>query len=313
MKKKESAGSYKSFPLLLGLFIFIVVFSFLGKTIFTGNHYKTEAAVNRKTDLANYVISSSGFSTSSSLVPLISYPASYEASKPVLLPARKDSGFCLRVPVLTYHHIRPQSQAMQLKQTALSVDSEVFDQQMAYLSQSGYTPIFANELFNALKNHIQLPGKPIVITMDDGYADNDIYALPVLKKYAIKANLMLASGLMGNPDMLSWDQVQDLKNSGLFYFTNHTWSHFAVNQGSQTKLDTEIDTAAGQIKEHTQQDINIFTYPFGSFSESAIAVLEKKGYLGAFSTISGQVQCDSFLMTLHRTRIGNSSLSSYGI
>jgi peptidoglycan/xylan/chitin deacetylase (PgdA/CDA1 family) len=190
----------------------------------------------------------------------------------------------------------------------------VFDQQMAYLSANGYTPIYANELINALLTHSQLPGKPVMVTMDDGYADNAVYALPVLQKYNIKANLMLASGLVGgNSDMLTWDQVNQLKSSGLIYFTNHTWSHYAVSNGPQSKIDSEIDIAQSQIQDHTGQTVNVFTYPYGNFNNNAIETLQRKGYIGAYSTIPGQYQCDSFIMTLHRTRIGNASLSAYGL
>lgn len=224
------------------------------------------------------------------------------------------SGFCLHVPVLTYHHIQPQATAVQLKQTSLNVDSGMFDQQMEYLVSHGYTAISAFDLVEALRNHTGLPEKSVVITMDDGYADNDIYALPILKKYNLKANLMLATGLVGsNPDMLTWSQVQDMKGSGLYFLTNHTWSHYAVTNGPQSKIESEIDTGAGQIKQYTGQDVNIFTYPYGSFNSNAIQTLQKKGYVGGFSTIPGQYQCDSFIMTLHRTRIGNSPLSNYGL
>ena len=222
-------------------------------------------------------------------------------------------GYCLRVPVLMYHHIQPEATAQQLGQTSLTVDNGMFDQQMAYLAGNGYTPIWAYELVNALLTHTGLPPKPIVITMDDGYADNDTYALPVLKKYGFKANLMLASGLVGaNSDMLTWGQVNDLKNNGI-YITNHTWSHWSITNGSQDKIESEIVTAQNQIQQYTGQTVNIFTYPYGLFNNNAIETLQAKGYLGAFSEIPGQYQCDSFIMTLHRTRIGNAPLAYYGI
>lgn len=296
------------------LFALLFLLMFLTVVFFT-NFYVSNAQKNKKTDRLNYAANNQN---------LISKPYSHPATKKLTesyksfkspSPAPQVySGFCLRVPVLTYHHIQPQAAAVQLKQTSLSVDNGTFDQQMAYLAGQGYTAISALDLVEALKNHTGLPGKSVVITMDDGYADNDTYALPVLKKYNLKANLMLATGLVGsNPDMLTWSQVQDMKNSGLYYFTNHTWSHYPVTNGPQSKIESEIDTAAGQIKQYIGQDVNIFTYPYGSFNGNAIQTLQRKGYVGGFSTIPGQYQCDSFIMTLHRTRIGNSPLSAYGL
>ncbi len=224
------------------------------------------------------------------------------------------SGYCLNVPVLVYHHIQPEATARQLGQTSLTVDNGIFAQQMAYLASNGYNAIWASDLVNALRNHTPLPPKSVVITMDDGYADNEIYALPVLEQYHLKANLMLASGLVdSNPDMLTWSEVEQMKNSGLYYFTNHTWSHWPVSEGPQSKINFEIDTAQSEIEQHTGQTVNIFTYPYGEFNNNAIQTLISRGYIGGFSTIPGTYQCESFIMTLHRTRIGNAPLSEYGL
>lgn len=223
------------------------------------------------------------------------------------------AGFCLHVPVLMYHHIQPYEVAKTLGQTALTVDSGIFDTQMQYLAENGYTTLFANEFANALINKQQLPAKSVVITIDDGYEDNFIYALPVLRKYGIKANIMLASGLMGNSNMLSWNQVRDLKASGLIHFSNHTWSHHPMNQGSNEKLEYEITTAQKEIEENTGQKVDTFTYPYGALSDRASGILQKLGYTVGFSEIPGQDQCDSFMMTIHRTRVGNSTLAAYGL
>ena len=298
------------FPLftiiIIGIFL-VSSFYFLGNKLHAKKNY-IQAPKILKTNTA-------GSTESAKLSAKTPAPSpttlTYSAGTPSAQPA---NGYCLRVPVLVYHHIQPESAAKQLGQTSLTVDNGFFDQQMAYLASNGYTTLWAADLINALRNHTGLPAKSILITMDDGYADNDVYALPVLKKYGLKANLMLATGLVGsNPDMLSWSQVQDMKNSGLYYFTNHTWSHYAINHGPQSKIEMEIDTAAGQIKQYTGQDVNIFTYPYGSFNNNAITTLQAKGYIGAFSTIPGFYQCDSFIMTLHRNHIGNAPLSAYGL
>ena len=46
----------------------------------------------------------------------------------------KPSGFCLNVPVLMYHHVQPQNIATEKWQTALNVDTTVFESQMTYLT-----------------------------------------------------------------------------------------------------------------------------------------------------------------------------------
>jgi peptidoglycan/xylan/chitin deacetylase (PgdA/CDA1 family) len=221
-------------------------------------------------------------------------------------------GYCLNVPVLMYHHIQPNAQAHDLGQSSLSVDNGRFDQQMGYLISSGYSFISAEQLIDALVNHIGVPNKSIVVISDDGYSDFYTYAYPVLQKYHILANLAVITGLVGGSDYVTWGQVEEMAHSGLVTMLNHTWSHYAINNGTLDKINYEIATAKQQLIDHTSQAVDTFVYPFGSFNSSAISALQSQGIRGAFSEIPGHWQCDSFVMALHRTRIGNSDLSYYG-
>jgi len=231
---------------------------------------------------------------------------------PTPTPTPVPTGYCLNVPVLFYHHVQPQADAVANKQTAQSVDTGVFDQQMAYLNQKGYVTITALDLVNALKNHTGVPANSVVVTMDDGYADQYGHALPIARKYNIKLSLLIASGLINNSGFMNWGQVNEIKNSG-GYIVDHTWSHYSLPAGSVEKMKYEIETARSQIESFTGQKVDVFGYPYGSFSDLSIKVLREDGFLGAFSTIGGTYQCDSFIMALHRTRIGNSSLAYYGL
>jgi len=226
-------------------------------------------------------------------------------------PTPAPVGYCLHVPVLFYHHIQPQADAIANKQTAQSVDAGIFDQQMAYLNQKGYVTISALDLVNALKNHTGVPANSIVVTLDDGYADQYGHAFQIAKKYNIKLSLLIASGLINNSGFMNWDQVKEIKNSG-GYIVDHTWSHYSLPAGTIEKIKYEVETARSQIESFTGQKVDVFGYPYGSFDNKSIDILQQDGFLGAFSTLPGTYQCDSFIMALRRTRIGNSSLAYYG-
>lgn len=230
---------------------------------------------------------------------------------PTPTPTPVPVGYCLNVPVLFYHHIQPQADAIANKQTSQSVDAGIFDQQMAYLNQKGYTTISALDLVNALKNHTGVPANSVVVTFDDGYIDQYNHAFPIARKYNIKLNLLIASGLLNNSGFMNWGQVNEIKNSG-GYIVDHTWSHYSLPAGSLEKIKYEVETGRSQIESFTGQKADVFGYPYGSFNNLSIKVLQDDGFLGAFSTIGGTYQCDSFIMALHRTRIGNSSLAYYG-
>jgi peptidoglycan/xylan/chitin deacetylase (PgdA/CDA1 family) len=221
-------------------------------------------------------------------------------------------GYCLNVPVLMYHHIQPNAESQSKGQQALSVDNGQFDLQMGYLAGNGYTLISAQQLVDALIGHAGLPSKSIAVIFDDGYSDIYTYAYPILQKYHIVGNIAVITGLVGGSNYLSWGQIEEMSHSGLMYMTNHTWSHYFITQSSD-KARFEIATAKQQLQDHTGQSINTFVYPFGAINSGAIAALRQEGVTGAFSEIGGHWQCDSFIMALHRTRIGNAPLSYYGL
>lgn len=300
MKSKKRKRSVKSKKSSKNIIVFLTIGSLILFSYFL---------VSQPRNPENKFISSRNFGKIHlSPPPPTSTPSVIPTPTPVPLV-----GYCLNVPVLMYHHIQPQSQAVEKKQTATNVDNGVFDQQIQYLTLQGYSFLTAKELVNALATKSQLPAKSIVITLDDGYLDNYQHAYPVFKKYGVKGNFMIATGLLGGADYMSWENIREMAGSGLAYFTDHTWSHYSVGYGSADKIRYEIVTAKQQLQDATGQTVDIFTYPYGSSDNLSIDILKQEGFVGAFSTIFGDWQCDSFIMALHRRRIGNSPLSYYGL
>src|SRR5579885_2209813 len=242
-------------------------------------------------------------------MPLTSTPSPL----PTATPVTNDVGdFCLQVPVLFYHHIEPIAQASAQGHAQLTVDSNWFDKQMHYLVSAGYHSISADDLAHALLARQQLPPKSVVITMDDGYSDIYQYAFPILKKYTIIGNLMIPAGLIDNPDYMTWLQLQQMVKSPDIRVYNHSYSHADVAHADLTKLQNEIVTPNTELQTKLGRKVDIFTYPYGSFSDATIVFLKQHGFIAAFSTLPGTLQCKSQIMRLSRTRIGNASLSDYG-
>lgn len=244
----------------------------------------------------------------------IVYPASYVGSlAPSPLRTEEKMGFCLRVPVLLYHHIEPYEKAKEAGHAQLTVDSGWFEKQMQYLSENGYTTLFAQELVNALLSHQDIPGKAVVITIDDGYLDNYQYAYSIAKKYNVKLNLMISTGLVENTGYLSWGQIKEMEGSGYVGIYNHTWSHYSLGNATFDKAKQEIETADRQLLQNLDKKATIFTYPYGAFSQNAVDVLKQNGYKAAFTTTPSFWQCDGFIYRLKRNHVGNAPLSSYGL
>lgn len=224
-----------------------------------------------------------------------------------------EKDFCLDIPVLLYHHVQPLSVASLLGHDQLTVDSNIFEEQMKYLADNDYSTISADQLVNALINHQNLPEKSVLITVDDGYDDTYTYVYPIMKKYNLIANIMIPTGLIGKAGYMTWDHLKEMKQSPVINIYNHTHTHAALGNITAEEIEKEIITADADLESNLGIRKNIFAYPYGSFTPQAIEILKEHGFIAAFSTIEGTLHCKSSIMTLQRKHIGNAPLSDYAL
>lgn len=114
----------------------------------------------------------------------------------------------LRKPVivLAYHRVMPVPDAdtYPFDMGLVSATPEEFDWQMA-LIQREFDPISLSDIARYVRGRFKLPKRPIVVTFDDGYADNHDHALPVLKRHGIPATIFATVGHIGTANLLWHD------------------------------------------------------------------------------------------------------------
>lgn len=86
------------------------------------------------------------------------------------------------------------------------VKPENFRKQIKYLRQA-YQPISLDELALSVKGK-SIPRRAIVLTFDDGYADNYTNALPVLDEYQVPATIFVSSGYIDKTKEYWWDDLE---------------------------------------------------------------------------------------------------------
>ncbi len=219
-------------------------------------------------------------------------------------------GPCTYLPTFLYHHIQGRGLAVEKKQTALTVYTDVFRQQMQYLKDKGYNIVSMQDLINFFDAGIPIPSKSILLTFDDGYQDFYTDAYPILSGLGFKSTLFSATGLVGNPDYLVWDEMSSM--NGLTLFANHTWSHKSLPSVDGEIQQREISTADTQLIEHGLNLPKVFAYPYGGYTPFAESYIKSLGYQLAFGTVPGSVLCKKQRFDLPRIRIGDVNLSYYG-
>ncbi|NYD24439.1 polysaccharide deacetylase family protein [Kineococcus aurantiacus] len=101
--------------------------------------------------------------------------------------------------VVLYHRIAddPQDAA------GMTVPPELFARQVAALAERF-------DIVPAAQVHRVGPRPAAAITFDDGYADNDEVALPLLRRLGLPATLFVVSGVLDDPQEFWWDRLEHL-------------------------------------------------------------------------------------------------------
>jgi peptidoglycan/xylan/chitin deacetylase (PgdA/CDA1 family) len=87
----------------------------------------------------------------------------------------------------------------------LAVTPKHFAEQLEVIRRYG-VPIRLRQLVEAL-NAGKVPKRAVVVTFDDGYADNLHSAKPLLERYDIPATLFVTTGHIGHPCEFWWDEL----------------------------------------------------------------------------------------------------------
>jgi peptidoglycan/xylan/chitin deacetylase (PgdA/CDA1 family) len=204
------------------------------------------------------------------------------------------------VPILMYHVIANAPATAQLPE--LFVDPTTFSAQMDWLARNGYAAVSLNQVYDAWFKGGKLPEKPIVLTFDDGYRGDFVYARPTLRRLRWPGDLNLLVKNLGGE--LTDSMVQQLVNDG-WELDAHTISHLDLTTMSGSRLQREVAGSRQILERRFHQPVNFFCYPAGKFDAATIRATQDAGYLGATTELPGDASKGN-VFELHRIRVDRS-------
>ncbi|HEU4760378.1 MAG TPA: polysaccharide deacetylase family protein [Dehalococcoidia bacterium] len=195
----------------------------------------------------------------------------------------------LSVPTLVYHHVSQETPA-DFEQRTITVASAAFEDQLAYLQQSGYHTITTAELANALFYGLPLPDKPVLLTFDDGYQDAFTDAFPILQRYGFSGVFALITGFVGGAGYLTWDQVQSMSGAGM-EFVSHTVHHVDLGSVPAEAAGDELRQSRADLEAHLGRPVQVLVYPYGEpfahgtpeQQQAIVQLLRQEAYVAAFA------------------------------
>ena len=189
-------------------------------------------------------------------------------------------------------------------------------QKIAKIKKNGYETVLFSDLADAYRGKKQLPEKPVLITFDDGYMNNYTEAFPVMRETGSKCNIFLVYDSLGkhnawhNPereawqDMLRWDMVAEMRESGLVGFGSHTMNHPNLGKISLDDVAWEARESKKRLEEKLGEEMTAFAYPYGggAFMPDVRKAVMGAGYLFDFSFRQGKTPWpwDREAMTIDR-------------
>jgi peptidoglycan/xylan/chitin deacetylase (PgdA/CDA1 family) len=209
------------------------------------------------------------------------------------------------IPILTYHRFGPECKS------PLCVPTPIFERQMRYLKENGYSTITVEELRAFLEYRQSLPKKSVLITMDDGYRSVYSIAYPILKKYGFTAIIFIYTDFVGvSSSAITWDQLREMKANG-FTIGSHTMFHSDLTKRKEGETEAEFDARVRKelfgakeiIDKKLGQDTDILAYPFGRYDQRAIEYTRQAGYTIAMSVKRGGNPFFADPLTLRRDQI----------
>ena len=215
------------------------------------------------------------------------------------------------VPVLMYHHILPEDAITGLFADNNAVISlERFQSDIRLLKANGYETISLRQLNDFVRDGAEIPAKSVVITFDDGYLSNKVYAMPVLQEAGYTAVIFALTGWMEETPQpfrtdalqyLSWPEIKEMGR--VFQFASHTDNlhHLSWNgKGAMTTASKEDAAADLQRSVHKLHGTVYFSYPYGHYNEKTRDVLLKQGIELAFTVNPASVYAGDDPLALGR-------------
>jgi peptidoglycan/xylan/chitin deacetylase (PgdA/CDA1 family) len=206
------------------------------------------------------------------------------------------------VPILTYHVIAAPPAGAPFP--GLYVTPGEFSAQAQALKNAGWHAVTLDQVESYWTRGVPLgPGKPVVLTFDNGYQSQYAQALPVLRRigWVADENIQL-TGLPPSQGGLGQQEVRGLVNAGWELDTQGI-SHADLVTLNAEQLHEQVAVSRRIIQQRYHVPVHWFCYPSGHYDATVIAAVKAAGYTGSTTVVSGWAHPQDDRYRLPRLRV----------
>lgn len=203
------------------------------------------------------------------------------------------------------------------------IPARSFDRQLGWLRRRGYTVIGLDDFVRSRLEYRLPPPKSVVLTLDDGYADNVELALPALDRHGVPATVFLVSAA---GERATWDDAgptggRPLIRSadarafrGTLSFGAHSRTHRRLSRLEASELEEEVAGSRAELEAALGEPVTTFAYPYGDTSPEVESAVAGAGFLAACTIVPGRNRPACDLLALRRIEVnGTDSLLRFAL
>jgi peptidoglycan/xylan/chitin deacetylase (PgdA/CDA1 family) len=204
-----------------------------------------------------------------------------------MAPVSASCSDSFQVPILLYHRFGPTVA------DGMTISTPVFAAQMRYLHDNGYTVIPLRRLVDHYRGKGPAPKpKSVVIVEDDAHKSVYSDMLPIIRKYGYPVTIFTYPSAISNAKYaMTWNQLRELKKTGLFDIQSHTYWHpnFKRERKKLTPdaLDKLVTSQLKKSKSRLESElggtVDLLAWPFGIYDDYLLKKAAEAGYVATFT------------------------------
>jgi len=191
------------------------------------------------------------------------------------------------VPILLYHRFGPTVA------DGMTITTPVFEAHMKYLHDNGYKVIPLRQLVNWYQGKGTVPApKSVVLVEDDAHKTVYSDMMPVLRKYRYPVTIFVYPSAISNAKYaMTWDQLRELKKSGLVDIQSHTYWHPNFKKERRKLAPAAYDRlvmeqllkSRKKLEQEVGGPVDLLAWPFGIYDDHLLQKAKEAGFVGTFS------------------------------
>ncbi len=184
------------------------------------------------------------------------------------------------------------------KYPSTNIKSEIFLKHLSEINNSKIKFISFNK-FNEIINN-KIDENYVLLTIDDAFESFYVTAWPILKKRKIPFILFVSTREVGKYGYMTWNQIREIQENDFVKIGNHSHTHEYLIDWDNDKIKNDLETSVKIFEKELGYSPDIFSYPFGEYSEDLKKIVSQFNFKFAFGQHSGVIDPSKDYLELPR-------------